>query len=110
MQQRELPTQGVTRELAAAPPGSPGEGGELSLQLGIQPNGQWVARLGFLAFGLGVCWLAAALKRVGARVALWLHMAFGVFMIATAAFSHRSWVPGALCIQRATHQGDFRHH
>jgi hypothetical protein len=55
----------------------------------------WLARLGFLAFGLGVCWLAVALKRMWARVALWLHVAFGVFMIATAAFSHRSWVPGA---------------
>ena len=55
----------------------------------------WVARFGFLAFGLGVCWLAVALKRAWARGALWLHMAFGVFMIATAAFSHRSWVVGA---------------
>jgi Protein of unknown function (DUF998) len=54
----------------------------------------WVARLGFLAFGLWVCWLAVALKRVWARAALWLHRAFGVFMIATAAFSHRPWVPG----------------
>ncbi len=53
----------------------------------------WVARLGFLAFGLGVCWLAGALKRVWARAALWLHAAFGVLMIATAAFSHRPWAP-----------------
>lgn len=55
----------------------------------------WVARLGFLAFGLAVLWLAAALRKSWARGAQWLHMAFGVLMIATAAFSHRSWVAGA---------------
>jgi Protein of unknown function (DUF998) len=55
----------------------------------------WVARLGFLAFGLAVVWLAAGLKRSWARVAHWSHVAFGVLMIATAAFSHRPWVPGA---------------
>lgn len=55
----------------------------------------WVARLGFLAFGLAVLWLAAALRHSWARGVQWLHMAFGVLMIATAAFSHRSWVVGA---------------
>jgi hypothetical protein len=55
----------------------------------------WIARLGFLAFGLAVLWLAAGLRRSWSRVAQWLHVAFGVLMIATAAFSHRSWVAGA---------------
>ncbi len=55
----------------------------------------WVARLGFLAFGLAVLWLAAALRKSWARGARWLHMAFGVLMTATAVFSHRSWVAGA---------------
>ena len=55
----------------------------------------WVARLGFLAFGLAVLWLAATLRQSWARGAQWLHVAFGVLMIATAAFSHRSWVAGA---------------
>jgi len=55
----------------------------------------WVARLGFLAFGLAVLWLAESLRRSWARGARSLHMAFGVLMIATAAFSHRSWVAGA---------------
>ena len=55
----------------------------------------WVARLGFLAFGLAVLWLAAALGKSWARGAQWLHVAFGVLMTATAAFSHRSWVAGA---------------
>jgi hypothetical protein len=55
----------------------------------------WVARLGFLVFGLAVLWLAAALREVWARAALWFHAAFGVFMVATATFSHRHWVVGA---------------
>lgn len=55
----------------------------------------WVARLGFLAFGLAVLWLAAALKQLWARSAQWLHITFGALMTATAAFSHRSWVAGA---------------
>jgi hypothetical protein len=55
----------------------------------------WVARLGFLAFGLAVLWLAASLRQSWARGARWLHIAFGVLMTATAALSHRSWVAGA---------------
>jgi hypothetical protein len=55
----------------------------------------WVARLGFLIFGLAVLWLAAASRNSWARAAHWLHVAFGVLMIATAAFSHRPWVAGA---------------
>jgi hypothetical protein len=55
----------------------------------------WVARLGFLAFGFAVLWLAVAQSRSWARAAQWLHVAFGVFMTATAAFSHRSWIAGA---------------
>ncbi len=57
--------------------------------------GAWLARLGFLTFGLAVLWLAATLRSVWARGANWLHAAFGVFMIATAAFSHRPWVASA---------------
>ncbi len=55
----------------------------------------WAARLGFLTFGFAVLWLATGLRRIWARLAQWLHVAFGVLMIATAAFSHRSWVAGA---------------
>lgn len=55
----------------------------------------WVARLGFLAFGLAVLWLAATLRGAWARSVQWLHTAFGVLMTATAAFSHRPWVAGA---------------
>lgn len=55
----------------------------------------WVARLGFLTFGLAVLWLASGLRRSWGRATRWFHVAFGVLMIATAAFSHRSWVAGA---------------
>lgn len=55
----------------------------------------WVARLGFLAFGLAVLWLAAVSRTVWANAALWRHVAFGVFMTATAAFSHRAWIATA---------------
>ncbi len=55
----------------------------------------WVARLGFLSLGLAVLRLAAALRTSWARGPQWLHIAFGVLMTATAAFSHRSWVAGA---------------
>ncbi len=58
-------------------------------------SGAWVARLGFLLFGLAVSWIS--LYRPGSvsvlsRFALG---AFGVFMVATAAFSTRPWWPDA---------------
>jgi hypothetical protein len=54
--------------------------------------GAWLARLGFLSFGLAVIWLAVILKPVWSRGAVWMHVAFGVLMIATAAFSVRLWI------------------
>jgi hypothetical protein len=39
-------------------------------------------------------WLGAALGGIWARSALQCHVAFGVFMVATAAFSHRPWITG----------------
>ncbi len=53
--------------------------------------GAWLTRLGFLSFGLAVLWLVVSLRSVWARGANWLHAAFGVLMVATAAFSHRPW-------------------
>lgn len=52
----------------------------------------WVARLGFLLFGVAVLWLSTALRRRWARSAYWCHLAFGLFMISTAAFSHQPWI------------------
>lgn len=51
----------------------------------------WIARLGFLCFGLAVLWLALARMREWARAAFGLHIAFALLMICAAAFSHRPW-------------------
>lgn len=51
----------------------------------------WIARLGFLLFGLGVIWLAAERRVVWTRWPTVFHAGFGVFMVATAVFSTRSW-------------------
>jgi hypothetical protein len=57
-------------------------------------EGAWLARSGFLLFGFGVVWLAGAASGTWARAATWMHLAFGVLMISTAAFSHRPFIPG----------------
>ncbi|WP_435157449.1 DUF998 domain-containing protein [Haladaptatus sp. DFWS20] len=51
----------------------------------------WVARLGFLLFGLGVIWLVAERRSVWGRWGAVFHAGFGVFMIAAAVFSTKSW-------------------
>lgn len=51
----------------------------------------WISRLGFLLFGLAVIWLAAERRSVWRRWATAFHTGFGVFMVATAVFSTRSW-------------------
>lgn len=57
---------------------------------GVQ--GAWLARLGFLLLGLAVIWLAVVRKLVWAHSAVWMHVAFGVLLLATAAFSVRPWI------------------
>ncbi|MBW6465893.1 MAG: DUF998 domain-containing protein [Brevefilum sp.] len=57
-------------------------------------KGAWLARLGFLLFGFAVVWLAGAASRTWARTVTWMHLAFGVLMISTAAFSHQPFIPG----------------
>ena len=57
-------------------------------------SGAWLARLGFLMFGLAVVWLTAI---SGPQWGSWgslFHGMFGVLMAATAAFSHRPFEPG----------------
>ena len=59
----------------------------------------WLARLGFLLLGFAVLWLVAAFKTWQleerfAGGAIWMHLAFGVLVIRTAAFSHRPFIPG----------------
>lgn len=56
--------------------------------------GAWVARSGFLLFGFAVIWLAVARRpRWGSWGAAALGT-FGAMMFATAAYSHRPWLPG----------------
>ncbi len=56
-------------------------------------RGAWLARLGFLVFGLTVLWLSANLLPGWHQGARWLHGFFGLMMVATAVFSTRSWLP-----------------
>ena len=58
-----------------------------------QPHA-WIARLAFLCFGGAVLILAVAMRGRWAWITCWMHLAFAVFMLAAAAFSHRPWVPG----------------
>lgn len=55
--------------------------------------GAWLARLGFLLFGLAVLWIASRSRRAWSMPTRAMHLGFGVLMIATAAFSTRSWEP-----------------
>jgi hypothetical protein len=56
-------------------------------------EGAWVARLGFLAFGMAVVGLAGASRATWGRGVVVFHLLFGVGLIATATFSHRPWLP-----------------
>ncbi|OIO66700.1 MAG: hypothetical protein CO186_06315 [Zetaproteobacteria bacterium CG_4_9_14_3_um_filter_49_83] len=56
--------------------------------------GAWVARSGFIVFGFAVLWLAVAHRSTWVKGAYICHMAFGIFMISTAAFSHKPWLEG----------------
>jgi hypothetical protein len=58
-------------------------------------EGAWLARLGFLLFGLTVLWLARTARRRWGVMGVTLHGAFGIAIVATATFSTRSWVAGA---------------
>ncbi|MBK6309323.1 MAG: DUF998 domain-containing protein [Candidatus Microthrix sp.] len=58
-------------------------------------DGAWLARAGFVLFGLAVLWIASRRRCAWGRLATGLHVTFGVSMIAVAAFSLRSWLPGA---------------
>jgi len=59
---------------------------------GVQ--GAWVARLGFVLFGLSTILLAAGSRRRWGPWATAVHAAFGALMIASAGFAHRPWTPG----------------
>ncbi len=58
-------------------------------------NGAWVARAGFILFGLAVLWLARIRAPVWKPAGTILHLAFGISMFGVAAYSTRSWEEGA---------------
>lgn len=68
-------------------------------------DGAWVARTGFILFGLAVVWL------VHLRLATWppavsvLHLAFGICMFGVAAFAHKPWEEAATFVESE----DFLH-
>ncbi len=55
--------------------------------------GAWLARLGFLIFGLTVVWISNRLQDRWTMPVRLMHAAFGALMTATAAFSTRPWLP-----------------
>lgn len=55
----------------------------------------WIARFGFLLFGLAVLWLTLYRRTIWARGVYWMQLAFALFMLGTAAFSHKPWLAGA---------------
>jgi len=57
-------------------------------------EGAWMGRFGFLFLGFGVILLTSLSRRKWSRAAYWFHFSFGVFMIAVAVFSSKSWVEG----------------
>jgi hypothetical protein len=56
-------------------------------------EGAWLARTGFLLFGLGVLFLSIT-KRGWPPTARFLHGAFGLLMIAAGVYSHRPFLEG----------------
>jgi Protein of unknown function (DUF998) len=54
-------------------------------------DGAWLARMGFVVFGLAVIWLTSLRTGVWETAGTVLHMCFGVCMIGVAAFSTRPW-------------------
>lgn len=57
-------------------------------------HGAWLARLGFMLYGLAVLVLAMAQRHYWGRAALLLHASFGMGMIGNAVFASRPWLAG----------------
>jgi hypothetical protein len=62
-------------------------------------DGAWVTRSGFILFGLAVLRLAQLRRRSWNRAGTVLHGAFGVSMLAVAAFSTRPWEAGSAYVK-----------
>lgn len=59
-------------------------------------DGAWLARLGFVVFGLAVLWVAHLRHERWQQPATVLHVLFGVCLMGVAAFSLRSWGPNPI--------------
>ena len=57
-------------------------------------GGAWLARTGFVLFGLSVILLATSRRQRWGSWATALHTGFGALLIAAAVFSHRPWTAG----------------
>jgi hypothetical protein len=57
-------------------------------------DGAWLARTGFVLFGLSVILLATSRWQRWGSWATALHAGFGALLVAAAVFSHRPWVAG----------------
>ncbi|HOC14569.1 MAG TPA: DUF998 domain-containing protein [Propionicimonas sp.] len=56
-------------------------------------SGAWVARLGFVTWGLTVLWFVADRSRLAQPVPRVALRMFGVLLMVVAACSHRHWLP-----------------
>ena len=56
--------------------------------------GAWVARTGFVVFGLSVLGVAVQRHRAWKSLATALHSLFGVSMVMVAVYAHAPWEPG----------------
>ncbi len=54
----------------------------------------WIARLGFVWFGIAVVLLCIMTWRIWNPVARTAHASFGMLLVAAAVFSHRPWESG----------------
>lgn len=60
---------------------------------GQRVDGAWVARTGFVLFGLAIFGIADRRRFVWRQPATALHLLFGGCMVAVAAYSAKSWLP-----------------
>ncbi len=62
-------------------------------------DGAWVARAGFILFGLSVLWLLRLRSSAWGPIASLVHLGFGVSMFGVAAFSTKPWEDGAVYVE-----------
>jgi hypothetical protein len=67
--------------------------------------GAWVARMGFLLFGLAVMWLSMVRAHSWQPAGRSLHLVFGLCMLGVAAFSTKPWIENAAYVRSE----DFLH-